>query len=142
VPVFKVANKVWLEANDMAMDWLMKKLDDLRLGPYEILKKVGASAWKLTLLEMHGHHPVSNESLLLPYVKPLAHRRDEQPAPQIIRGEEEYKVEEIINHRKCGQGYQYLVKWKNYPLNEHMWEPAQHLIPRARKIFDKISSRA
>jgi hypothetical protein len=35
---------VWLEAKDIATDWLTKKLDYLRLGPYKILEKVGASA--------------------------------------------------------------------------------------------------
>jgi hypothetical protein len=92
-------------------------------------------AWKLRLPEMDGHHLVFNELLLSPYVEPPAHQREEWPAPQIIRAEEKYKVEEIINHRKCGQGYQYLVKWKDYPLNEHMWEPAQHLV--TKKILDK-----
>jgi hypothetical protein len=64
---------VWLEAKDIATDWPTKKLDDLRLGPYKILEKVGASAWKLRLLEMDGHHPVFNESPLSLYVEPPAH---------------------------------------------------------------------
>jgi hypothetical protein len=57
---------------------------------------------------MDGYHPVFNKSLLSLYVEPLAHQREERPAPQIIR-EEEYKVEEIINHIKHRQGYQYLT---------------------------------
>jgi hypothetical protein len=78
VLVFKVRNKVWLEAKDIATDWSTKKLVDLKLGPYNILDKVGASAWKLRLPETDGHHPVFNESLLSPYMEPPAHRREER----------------------------------------------------------------
>jgi hypothetical protein len=61
-------------------------------------------------------HPVFNEALLTPYVEPLAHRREEWPAPQIVSGYEEYEVEEILKHQKRGRGYQHLIKWKNYPM--------------------------
>jgi hypothetical protein len=101
MPVFKVSDKVWLEGKDITTDQPTKKLDDLRLGPCETLEKVGASAWKLRLPETDGHHLVFNELLFLLYVEPPAHQREEQPALQIIGGEE-YKVEEIMNHRKCG----------------------------------------
>jgi hypothetical protein len=73
VLVFKVGDKVWLEGKDIAMDQLTKKLNDLGLGSYEILKKVRALAWKLRLPETDGHHLVFNELLLLPYVEPLTH---------------------------------------------------------------------
>jgi hypothetical protein len=69
----------------------MKKYNDLRLGPYEILEKVGASAWKLRLLESDEHHLVFNDLLFSPDVEPLAYQREEWPAPQIIRGEEDTK---------------------------------------------------
>jgi hypothetical protein len=71
--VFKVGDKVWLEGKNITMDQPMKKLDDLRLGPYQILEQVRAPAWKLRLLEIDGHHPVFNESLLLLYVEPPEH---------------------------------------------------------------------
>jgi hypothetical protein len=54
-------------------DWPTKKLDDRRLGPYEILEKAGTSAYKLRLPETDQSHPVFNEAKLTPYVEPLAH---------------------------------------------------------------------
>ena len=85
VPVFKVGNKVLLEAKDITTDWPTKKFDDRRLGPYEILEKVGASAYKLRLPETDLSHPVFNELKLTPYVEPPAHQREERPAPQSTR---------------------------------------------------------
>ena len=43
----------------------------------------------------------------------------------IIEGEEVYKVERILKHQKQGQGYQYYVAWKGYPISEASWEPEQ-----------------
>jgi hypothetical protein len=113
-----VGDKVWLKEKDVATDRPTKKFDDLRLGPYKILEKVRPSSYKLRLPETDLSYPVFNEALLTPYVEAPAERREEQPALQIVSGNEEYEVEEILKHRKRGRGYQYLVKWKNYPLNE------------------------
>jgi len=39
---------------------------------------------------------------------------DPVPPPTIINEEEEYEVEEVRKHRKCGKRTQYLVHWKGY----------------------------
>jgi hypothetical protein len=95
-------------------------------------------AYKLRLPKTDLSHPVFNEALLTLYVEPPAERREEQLVLQIVSGNEEYEVEEILKHRKCGRGYQYLVKWKNYPLNERMWEPRRHLT-NAGKLLDRYN---
>jgi len=137
-PEFKVGDKVWLEAGDITTDRPTKKMDDRRLGPYEILEKVGASAYKLKLPETDKSHPVFNEAKLTPYVEPPVERREERPPPQIISGHEEYEVEEILKHRKRGRGYQYLIKWKNYPLSERSWVPTRNLT-NAKKLLDRYN---
>ena len=48
-----------------------------------------------------------------------------QPPPELIEGEEVYKVENIFRHQKRGRGYQYYVKWKGYPISEASWEPEE-----------------
>jgi hypothetical protein len=137
-PEFKVGDKVWIEGKDITTDRPTKKLEDRRLGPYEVLEKVGAAAYKLRLPETDLSHPVFNESLLTPYVEPPVGRREERPAPQIVSGYEEYEVEEILKHRKRGRGFQYLVKWKNYPMGERTWEPRRHLT-HAKKLLDRYN---
>ena len=46
-----------------------------------------------------------------------------QPPPDLVDGEEEYEVEEILDSRKHGRGrkVQYLVKWKGYPSSDNQW---------------------
>ena len=46
-----------------------------------------------------------------------------KPPPEFEEGEEVYDVETILNHRKRGQGYQYFVKWRGYPITDASWEP-------------------
>ena len=45
------------------------------------------------------------------------------PPPDLIDGEEEYEVEEILQSRRFGRGrkVQYLVKWKGYPESDNQW---------------------
>ena len=46
-----------------------------------------------------------------------------QPPPDLVDGEEEYEIEEILDLRKYGRGckIQYLVKWKGYPSSDNQW---------------------
>jgi Chromo (CHRromatin Organisation MOdifier) domain len=50
-----------------------------------------------------------------------------QPPPDIEEGEEVYEVEQILKHRKHGQGYEYLIKWVSYLITEASWEPKTNL---------------
>ena len=56
------------------------------------------------------------------------------PPPELVEGEEVYKVKTICNHRKQGQGYQYYVKWWGYPISDASWEP-EHAFSDDGKIL-------
>ena len=53
----------------------------------------------------------------------------------IINKEEEYKVEEIMKHRKYGRGTKYLVHWKVYG-NEHDQWIAEMGLPHAKEVIE------
>ena len=72
---YVVGQKVWLESTNINLPKAAdgsKKLSDRRIGPFKIIKKIGASAYKLKLPDTYWIHPVFNESLLSPYVPPSA----------------------------------------------------------------------
>src|SRR5277367_4621227 len=45
----------------------------------------------------------------------------EEPGPIEVDGEEEYFVERIIDHKKIGRGFKYLVRWRGYGPEEDRW---------------------
>lgn len=130
---YAVGAEVWLDSTNLNVAGApktMKKLLDKRVGPFKILEKVGASAYKLDLPEQWTIHPTFNESKLTPFVPPFAeHQKRPPPAPaDMIDGHEEYEVEEILNSRKRGRyGIEYFVHWKGYGIEERTWEPPANI---------------
>jgi hypothetical protein len=113
-------------------------LDVQQLGLFEDLAPVpkdahSPSAYHLVLPPSWKVHPVFHMSLLRPAVlsdqlHPLADI-DVQPPPDIIQGEEEDKVEAVLNHQGGKRHPQYLVKWHSYPSPDATWEPKNSLRP-------------
>ena len=75
-------------------------------------------------------HYVFHISLIKPHHGAVSYRAD----PVVVdttTAEPEYEVETILHSRKCKynwhQWVEYLVKWKDYPMHEATWEPADHL---------------
>jgi len=112
----KVRDNVWLENKNIHLNRPSKKLDNKRYRPFRISKDIGLEAFQLELPEEWMIHNIFNENLLTQCVEPKFKGQHEEPAPPptIINEEEEYEVEEVRKHRKCGRGTQYLVHWKGY----------------------------
>ena len=83
---------------------------------------VGDNACELELPEAMKIHPVVNVSQVKKY-----HSSLQRPPPIEIDGEEEYEVEDILDHRISGRGYQYLVSWTGYDASKNQWLPEQEL---------------
>jgi len=79
-----------------------KKLSHRQLGPYPIERRVSKYAYWLTLPPlMKRLHPVFNVvKLTLAPDDPIpSRRRTPPPPPELVEGEEEYIVEEVLNSR-------------------------------------------
>jgi Chromo (CHRromatin Organisation MOdifier) domain len=88
---------------------------------------VSPIVFKLELLPHWQIHDVFHASLLTLYKEMEEHGHNfAQPAPELIEGEEEYKVEQILNSRRWGQGrkLQYLLRWKGYSHAHDSWQDA------------------
>ena len=84
---------------------------------------LGPLTYRLELPPTWRIHNVFHVILLRPYIKNKTHGANfPRPPPELLEGEEVYEVESIIRHRRRGCGYQYLLKWKGYPVTNATWE--------------------
>jgi hypothetical protein len=119
-------DKVYLDAADIPTNRPSRKLSHRRLGPFPVVRKVGNNAYELRLPpSMSRKHPVFNVINLTPAPDdPIAGRRaPPPPLPEIIDGEEEWVVEEILDSKVMNRKLRYLVKWKDFGVEHNTWEP-------------------
>ena len=97
------------------------------MRPYQVKGIISTNAIELDLLSTVKIHPVINVSRVQRYKDQVKGQKKEQPVPVIIEGEEEYKVEKILNKKKFRGKDQYLVWWKGYVAEKDTWEPRENL---------------
>ncbi|SJL08909.1 uncharacterized protein ARMOST_12283 [Armillaria ostoyae] len=136
---YHVGDKVWLDATNLHLPRPKKKLDDKRVGPFLILEKTGASAYKLKLPPHWKIHPRFNEKLLSPYEPPAFPNQEQPPPPppDLIDGEEEWEIEEILDSKprkvraKRGQPsttvIDYFIKWVGHTREHNSWVTASEM---------------
>ena len=126
----KVGEWVWLKAKYLALPYASAKLAPKHYRPFQITKEISPVAYQLTLPRAWTIHNMFHSSLLTPYKETHKHGAQFQhPLPELIGNEEEYEVEQIINHRHYGRccQLQYLIHWKGYSAADDTWEPADQV---------------
>ena len=138
---FRCRDQVWLEVTNLKFPHQKTKLLPKQYGPFTITKEISPVAYQIKLPPSWNIHDVFHASLLSPYHKTTAHGPNfSQPPPDLIEGEEEYKVERIISHRHHEQSrtLQYLIKWKGYPESDNTWEPHDQIhAPELLKTYHR-----
>jgi Chromo (CHRromatin Organisation MOdifier) domain len=120
-----VRDQVWLEGINLKLTHPKAKLDAKRYGPFHITKEVSPVVFQLALPLQWRIHNVFHTSLLTPYKETEEHGDNfTQPPPELIKGQEEYEVEQIMNSRHVGhtKKLQYLLQWKGYSHMHDSWQ--------------------
>ena len=82
------------------------------VGPYRVKSIVLTNTLELELPSIVKIYPVVNVSRVQRYTGQVEGQRKEMPQPVVIEGEEEWKVEKIMNKRRVQGRDKYLVRWK------------------------------
>lgn len=139
-PGYKVGEKVWLETTNLRVERPSRKLSEKRLGPFEVLEKIGQTSYKLKIPKSwQVKTPVFHASLLHKYTPPSfdVQRVPDPPPPEVRDDVEEYHVEEVVDSRVQRGKLQYRVHWAGYPLKkDYTWEPAEHLENAAESVAE------
>ena len=105
----------------------MKKFTERFVRPYKVKPIISSNAIELDLPSTIKIHPVVNVSWVRQYKSQVQGQRKETPQPVVIKGEEEWEVEKIINKRKVQGRDKYLVQWKGCTAEEDTWENKENL---------------
>ena len=127
---YKVGDLVMLSTKDLKYQMVRRKTEKLTerfVGPYKIKKIVSSNAVKLELPSTVRIHLVVNVSRMCRYIGQVEGQKKEQPAPVIIEGEEEQKVERILNKRRVRGKNKYLVCQKGFTAESNTWERRENL---------------
>jgi len=126
-PTYKPGDKVYLDASDIRTTRPSRKLSHRQLGPYVVEAQVAKNTYHLHLPQAMGClHPVFNVVKLTPAPAdpiPGCHPKP-PPPPELVDGEEEYEVEEILDSKMFRGRLRFLIKWKGYSKEHDSWEYA------------------
>ena len=115
---FKKGDQVWLDSRNLKTTY-HKKMKPKREGPFTITDVLGPVTYRLKLPNTWQIHNVFHATLLRPYKENDTYGSNfTEPPPKLLEEEEVYEIETILNHRKRGRGYQYLIKWTGYPISD------------------------
>lgn len=102
-----------------------RKLLPRFVGPFRVVKVVNPVVVKLDLPAGLKMHNVFHVSLLRHYREGTDCKAP--PLPLVIKGQLEYEVEHIVDHKSSKNGTKYLIRWKGYTAVDDTWEPEKNL---------------
>jgi hypothetical protein len=147
---FSVGDKVLLKLTPQIWKKIVGTMKHQELvprynGPFEIIEKVGAVAYRLKLPELLKLHPTFHVSYLRPFYEDHEDpkRSKLQRAPPTIHKQFDDGIVKIMDHRRLGQHRKnrrtkFLVKWKK---NEEVsWEKDTDLWQFEDQVQDYLTS--
>ena len=94
--------------------------------PVKVTERIGTQAYRIELPAQYSRlHDVFPVSLLEKWR--VAKGQKVLPLPELVDNEEEWEVEDIVEHKDVGGEQRFLVKWAGWPAEYNTWEPREHL---------------
>jgi len=137
---YRVGDLVLLSTKDLK--WQMKgrrseKLTECFVGPYKVKGIISSNAIELELPKSIKIHPVFNISRVRLYKPQVEGQKKIPPKLVIIKREEEFEVEKILNKRMIRGKKKFLVRWKGYTAEEDTWENRENL-ENAKELVEEF----
>ena len=127
-PEYRPGQMVYLKAKNLPLPGTSKKLAPRFVGPFPIDCVVNPVSVKLTLPPSMHIHPVFHVSQLKPVSSsPHSAPVSSPPPPQMLGdGDLAWEVRKVLDVRRYGRGFQYLVDWVGYQPEDRSWVPRSY----------------
>jgi hypothetical protein len=124
---FQVGDWVWLRLNHRTASAICSvgqtKLSPNYFGPYEVMERIGAVAYRLQLPSKAKIHNVFHVVFLKKFKgTPPA---EPTPLPPIVCGRAVAQLDSVVRARSAGSSWELLVRWQGKSMAEATWEPLQ-----------------
>uniref|UniRef100_A0A8C5FL38 Gypsy retrotransposon integrase-like protein 1 n=1 Tax=Gadus morhua TaxID=8049 RepID=A0A8C5FL38_GADMO len=143
-PDYQMGQSVWLSSRDLPLQTECKKLTPKYIGPYVISGIINPCAIKLKLPPALNVHPVFHVSLLKPVSASILNPPSEPPPPPwLIDDHPAYSVRELLDVRRRGRGFQFLVDWEGYGPEERSWVSRSFILDPEliREFYERFPDR-
>ena len=108
---FEKGDKMWLEAKNLKCSIINPKFAPKREEPFTITKVLSLITYQLHLPKTWKIHLVFHAFLLLSYHKNSIYGLNfPAPPPDLIKGEEEYKIKKILCHHDTPLAHMFLIQ--------------------------------
>ena len=127
---YRVEDLVLLSTKDLKQQMKGRKLEKLTehfVGPYKVKGIISSNTIELELPKSIKIYPVLNISRIWFYKPQVEEQKKIPPKLLIIEGQEEFKIEKIINKRMIREKEKFLVRWKEYMVEEDTQENKENL---------------
>jgi len=144
---WKVGERVWLSAKNLISALFQRSLPLNDMAPSQSKLSFPLSHSRSNFPPLGNHIP---SSMLLSYCpikkqKSMVQTTLNPPhpplPPDIINGQEEYKIKAILAHKGNVKGkHRFLVSWKGYPSSDNSWIPEKEM-NNAQEILKTYKER-
>jgi Chromo (CHRromatin Organisation MOdifier) domain len=123
------------------------KLHTKHFGPFKITEVISPVTYRIQLPAQWKIHNTFHATLLHPHKAMELYRETfTEPPPNLIAGQEEWEVEDILasRHQGCWKKLQYLIRWKGFSKAHNSWEPPENLenVHKAIRDFHQTHPKA
>jgi Chromo (CHRromatin Organisation MOdifier) domain len=127
---YQKGQKVWIKGTNIKTAHPTTKLHAKCFGPFKITEVISPVTYRVQLPVQWKIHNTFHATLLHPYkMTELYGRALTKPPPDLIAGQEEWEVENVLASRHLGhwKKLQYLIRWKGFSEAHDSWEPPENL---------------
>jgi len=133
---YEIESKMFLNERNIITARSFKRLNDKMLDSFINLDLIDSS-YKLKLSESMHVHDVFHSDLLRSVVdNSLSDQKNESSRSIVIKDEDEWKINDILNFQRYRRWLQYRVKWKSYDNNLNWYNADDDEFMNAQEMID------